>query len=164
MPLTRTRFWEARPEPQQYHGPAAPGDFDLFLLARAAAPFQWGTQDCCLFPADAIEAFTGVDIAADFRGQYGCEESAFALIRCVTGKGEDPATAVADAAEYCAAKHGLPEWHAPLFARRGDLVVLRDGGRLIAGIVHLNGRHAITVGEHGLRRLPLSAIARAWQV
>jgi hypothetical protein len=158
MTLTRQPHWATR-------------GLHAFLLARARAPFVWGANDCALFAADAIEAMTGVDIAADFRGKYHDEASALALIHSITG-----GSTVADAAAYCAAQHGLVEWTqpdpgtpgsrlpAPLLARRGDLVVLPDAGRIIAGVVHLNGRDVAVVGEAGLKRLPSAGITRAWHV
>jgi hypothetical protein len=129
------------------------------FFKSADAPFEWGANDCCLFPANGILAMTGTDIAADFRGKYHDEASAFALIREIAG-GET----VADAAAWCAAKFELQEWPRPLFAQRGDLVVLEDAGRLIAGIVALTGRHVRSVGPDGLKWLPLSAVVRAWKV
>jgi hypothetical protein len=160
--ITRQPHWDTR-------------GLHAFLLARATAPFVWGANDCALFAADAIEAMTGVDIAADFRGsdgrgKYHDEASAFALIHSVTG-----GTTVADAAAHCAAQHGLVEWllpHSPgtvpvpgpLLARRGDLVVLPDAGRLIAGVVHPNGRDVAVVGEAGLKRIPVTTVTRAWHV
>ncbi|MGA8109357.1 MAG: hypothetical protein WB974_07965 [Acidobacteriaceae bacterium] len=146
MPLKRTEHWATR----EYH---------KFLLARAKTPFAWGTNDCCLFPADAIEAFTGVDLASDFRGKYHDEASAFALIKTVAN-----GTTVADAAAYCAAKHGLIERKFPLTAQRGDLVTIENGGSLIAGVVHLNGRHVVSVGASGLLRMPITNVKRAWAV
>ena len=154
MPLKRTTHWATR-------------ELHKFLEARRDAPFAWGTNDCCLFPADAILSFTGTDIAADFRGKYATEAEAFALIRSVTG-----GTTVADAAAWCAAKHGLAEWAdaqgapLPLFAQRGDLVVVENGGTLIAGIVHLNGKHVISMAEAGPVRLLITPglIKRAWHV
>src|ERR1035437_3962195 len=121
--------------------------FDTFLMEHAESPFVWGTHDCCMFPANAILAFTGVDIAEDFRDKYDDEASAFALVKELTG-----GTTVADAAAYCAAKHGLVEHTFPLMAKRGDLVVIDNGGTLVAGVVALNGRHAISVGPKGLIR------------
>jgi hypothetical protein len=109
--------------------------------------------------ANAILAFTGTDIADDFRGKYSTELGAFRLIKTVTG-----GTSVEDAAAYCASKHGLTEWSSPKLAQRGDLVVIQDGDQLIAGIVHLNGRHVISIGAEGLKRLPQSAVKRAWKV
>jgi hypothetical protein len=130
-----------------------------FLLSRAKTPFAWGTNDCCLVAADAVQAITGTDIASDFRSKYTDQASAFALIKTVTG-----GSTAEDAAAYCAQKAGLTELTHVLTAQRGDLVVLNDGGSTIAGFIHLNGRNAVSVGEDGLKRLPLSAIKRAWRV
>jgi hypothetical protein len=146
MPLTRTEHWDTR-------------EFHSFLLDHAEDPFAWGTNDCCLFPANAIKSFTGVDLAADFRGKYTDEVSAFVSIREVAN-----GATVGDAAAYCAGKYGLQEWDFPKKARRGDLVVIEQPGGIIAGVVHLNGRHVISVGEGGLVRLPITAVKRAWAV
>lgn len=140
-------------------------EFHQFLVEREAMPFEWGVNDCCLFPADAIRAFTGYDLAADFRGKYTDESSAFALIKALTG-----GSTAEDAAEWCASRAGLKEWAdkdgkpTPKFAQRGDLVVIANGETLIAGVVHQNGRHAISVGSSGLLRLPLRSVKRAWKV
>lgn len=146
MALTRVDHWETR-------------SFHDFLKARAGIPFAWGENDCALFVADGIEAMTGVDIAADFRGNYHSEAEALDLIRTITG-GEG----VADAAAWCAHKFGLREWFQPLYAQRGDMVTLEDAGRVISGLVHLNGRHIVAVGEAGLKRLPIASAIRAWHV
>lgn len=146
MPLTRTPHWATR-------------EFNQFLLDQEKVPFQWGVSDCCLMAANAIQSFTGTDLADDFRGHYSDDVGAFALIRKLTG-----GSTVEDAAAYCAAKHGLVEWRSPLLAQRGDLVVLLDAGQLVAGVVHLNGRHIITIGARGLKRFPLTAAKRAWKV
>src|ERR1700743_3011421 len=91
-------------------------------------PFAWGKQDCCLFAADGVQAITGVDIAEDFRGKYTDQASAFALIESITG-----GTTVVDGAAFCATKFGMQEWKAPLCARRGDLVAVKnDDGQIIA--------------------------------
>lgn len=149
MALTRHQHWATR-------------SLNQHLIDTSKVSFQWGVSDCCLFPANAIQAFTGVDIADDFRGKYTDEASAFALIKTVTG-----GTTVADAAAHCATKHGLVELAHPLCAQRGDLVVMQPvntSPTLIAGIVHLNGRHLVTVGESGLMRLPITCVKRAWRV
>ena len=146
MPLTRIPQWETRAFPD-------------FLRSRVDTPFKWGVQDCCLFAADAVQAITGTDIADDFRDKYTDEPSAFALIKSVTG-----GTTVADAVAYCATKHGLVENVHPLMAKRGDLVVIANGGSLIAGVVHLNGSQVISVSEAGPVRLPITSITRSWSV
>jgi hypothetical protein len=148
MALQRTEFWDLC-------------ELHSFLLSRAKMPFEWGVNDCCLFPADAIQAFTGIDLAADFRGKYATEAQAFALIKSVTG-----GATVADAAAWCATKYGLQERVHPLMAQRGDLVVLEEtpGAALIAGIVHLSGRHVVTVGESGLKKLCITTVRRVWAI
>lgn len=145
MPLKRAEHWATR-------------ELHDFLIAREKTPFAWGTNDCALFAADAIQAMTGADIATDFRG-YSTEIGAFRKIRSVA-KGET----ITDAMAWCAEKFDMPEWHSPLMAQRGDLVAVEDTGRLVAGIVHLNGRHVVVVGETGLKRLPVTATKRAWKV
>ena len=144
--MQRKEFWDTE-------------DFNDFLLARADMAFAWGTNDCALFAADAVEAITGVDIAEDFRGKYNTEQEAFDLIESLVG-----GSTVADAASYCATKHDLVEYEYPLMAKRGDLVVVEDAGRLIAGVIHLSGRHVVVVGEGGLKRVDLTAIKRAWAI
>ncbi|HEY5054665.1 MAG TPA: hypothetical protein VII58_00805 [Acidobacteriaceae bacterium] len=132
-----------------------------FLRANAKTPFKWGVWDCSLFCADAIKAMTGIDIASDFRGLYTDEAGAKAAVEKVTGV---TGGTVEDAAAYCAAKHGLVEWKHPLFAQRGDLVVLEDAGRVITGLVHLSGRHIVAAGESGLRKFTITNVKRAWHV
>lgn len=144
--MKRLEYWDTR-------------SFHDFLAERAAMPFAWGTNDCALFAADGIQAITGVDIADDFRGKYSDEVGAWKTVRNLTG-----GSTVADAAAYCAVKHGLAELEHPLMAQRGDLVVFENEGGLIAGLVHLSGRHVVSVSEAGLVRFPVTAIARAWHV
>lgn len=148
MPLTRIQHWATR----AYHG---------FLLDRARTPFIWGQHDCALFAADGVQAITGVDIAADFRGKYSDESSALEAIKTIAG-GET----VADAAAWCAAKHGLEEWKHPLCAQRGDLVVYRDPAteQIVSGLVHINGRHIVAAGVNGLMKISISNVLRAWHV
>jgi hypothetical protein len=128
-------------------------------MSHASTPFQWGRFDCCLFAADAIQAITKVDIASEFRNRYHDQASAFALIKQITG-----GTTVADAAAYCATKHGMSEWTYPMFAQRGDLVVFENGSNLIAGVVNLSGTQVVSVSESGLVTAPVTAIRRAWRV
>jgi hypothetical protein len=150
--LKRTTHWLTR-------------ELDSFLRQSKSVPFAWGSNDCCLFAANAIEAMTGVDIADDFRGKYADESSAFALIASVTG-----GTTVADAAAWCVKKHGLSEWldaaarPLPLMAKRGDLVVVENAGRLIAGVVDLSGKFVACMGESGTLSISVRRVTRAWHV
>ncbi len=42
-----------------------------YLEPLHATPFEWGKHDCCLFPAGAVQAMTGVDPMAEFRDATG---------------------------------------------------------------------------------------------
>jgi hypothetical protein len=149
----RSRTWDTR-------------ELHNFFVSRASTPYAWGTHDCALFCADGIQAMTGVDIAADFRNTYTDEASALASIAKVTGIANGT---VEDAAAYCATKHGLTEWKNPLYAQRGDLVIVEHDGTVSAGLVHLTGRHVAVAGEKGLKKILIhdgktSPIRRAWHV
>ena len=133
--------------------------FPNFLRERASTPFCWGKNDCAMFAADAIRAITGIDIASDFRGKYTTELGAMKTIKQVCG-----GSSVVDAAIYCATKHGLMENKHPLMAKVGDLVIVSNGGTMIAGVVHTNGREVVSVGESGLVLLPITQVTRSWSI
>lgn len=54
---------------------------DDYLDSIDGKPFRWGELDCALFAADCVQAMTGVDLAADFRGLYTDQEGAEAAIK-----------------------------------------------------------------------------------
>jgi hypothetical protein len=145
MPLIRTQHWATR-------------ELNQHLVNRAQAPHLYGQNDCCLFAADGIKAMTGVDIAEDFRG-YSTEAGALKAIKKVT----DGST-VEHAAEYVAKKYDLVEYEYPLMAQRGDLVLVEQPEGLLMGLIHLSGACVVAPGEKELRRIPLTAIKRAWRI
>ena len=51
-----------------------------FVASRQGVPFVWGQHDCCLFAADAVQAMTGIDYAAPFRGRYGTATGAARML------------------------------------------------------------------------------------
>lgn len=54
---------------------------DLFALinSRRHTPFERGKHDCTLFAADCVQAMTGVDPAAGYRG-YSTEQGAMLIV------------------------------------------------------------------------------------
>jgi hypothetical protein len=131
---------------------------DTLIHARAATPFSWGDNDCCLFVGDAVKEMTGTDIAAEFRGKYTDAAGANAVIQATVKSAN-----VADIAAYVANLNDMAEVR-PLQAQRGDMVVLDGGGGLALAIVSLDGLTATGVGESGLMRVPLKRVVRAWRV
>lgn len=52
-----------------------------FIEARHERAFSWGESDCCLFVCDVIEAMTGTDPGARWRGIYTSEKGARRVLR-----------------------------------------------------------------------------------
>lgn len=124
-----------------------------FIDARRYAPFAWGTNDCATLAADAVLELTGVDPMASLRGTYGTEDEADGVISAAGGL-----EALADS---LAAAAGLGAC-LPLFAQRGDVVLVEHGNILALGVV--TGDAVAVPGPDGLAFLPLRAAARAWAV
>jgi hypothetical protein len=146
MALKRVEDW-----PEKMHA---------FIEDRVGDPFAWGSNDCALFVCDHILNITGVDVAAEFRGKYTDKDGAFAVIKDVAG-----GASTEDVAEFITKKYGMTELTNLNFAQRGDIVMFddsEDGSAL--GVVHLNGIHALFVGDKGLQRTRLSLCRRCWKV
>lgn len=108
--------------------------------------FDYGTNDCALFCAGAVEAMTGVDFAKDFRG-YETRDEGIAKMNALGFA--DHIAFVADKFEECSI----------LEANEGDLVVVEEAA---LGIVQGRGVYVLTPGGLGLVRL--IAANRAFRV
>lgn len=127
------------------------------MLARSHKPFIWGETDCLLTACDLIQAITGVDPGAPYRGQYANESGA---LRIAVQAG---CRSFEELVAQIAAAHSFAEI-SPKLAQRGDLVLLDSTEGLSFGVVSLNGREAVFAGEQGLRRLPVLQARRAWRI
>lgn len=58
---------------------------DALIDERRSRPFARGTNDCCMFAADAVRAMTGHDLAAQWRGTYNDDRGALRLIQRLGG-------------------------------------------------------------------------------
>ena len=122
-----------------------------FLEPVRALPFAWGRHDCCTFAAGAVEAMTGEDAMAEFRGHYRTARgSVRALRRYGAGALEPTLTA----------KFGEPL--PPALAQRGD-VIMADGalGISLGGFALMVGSEE---GREGLIRVPMARWQCAWRV
>lgn len=119
-----------------------------FLAARRDAPFEWGSNDCCLFAADAVQAMTGSDHAAELRG-YGSALEAARLIEARGGLER-------------IASDALGEPVAPVFASVGDVVLIENEGRDLLALC--NGTTALAPGELGMAVLSMDAAKATWRV
>lgn len=119
-----------------------------FVAARRSMPFAWGSNDCCLFAADAVQAMTGVDHAAELRGYSSALEAG----RLVEARG--------GLARIAAGALGEPV--APLFAAVGDVVLIENEGRDLLALC--NGTTALAPGPLGLVVLGMDAAKATWRV
>ena len=123
--------------------------------AAVGRPFLWGEHDCCLFAANCVEAMTGVDPMAEFRGTYDDQASAQEALETI-GSGT--------LLETMKQKFGEPK--PAVAAKRGDLIygVFPNGPALGVCL----GAVAVFVGnegdQHGLVREPLENLAKAFEV
>ena len=109
--------------------------------------FAWGKHDCALWCADWVSKVTGIDHAAEWRGQYTNETELNKLLRA---RGYGSWEAVADA---CAMSRPL------MLARRGD-ILLHPCGTL--GIC--TGNYGVFVTERCVLTHPTLACLKAWGV
>lgn len=126
-----------------------PEQLNDVIDAARKTPFEWGRHDCCLFAADAVQAITGVDHAADYRGAYKTARGAKRALR----------------------KRGFDHIEQPLdalflrvdcrLAGRGDLVVTEADGLAVG--IHLGSALAF-VSQDGLEFLPVNRALMAWRV
>lgn len=130
----RTRNWQAA--------------LSAFVAARRSEPFAWGSNDCCLFAADAVQAMTGIDHAAELRG-YGSARDAVRVVESGGGLAR-------------IASRALGEPVAPAFAAVGDVVLIENEGRDLLALC--NGTTALAPGELGMVVLGMDAAKAAWKV
>lgn len=126
------------------------------LSAARRKPFVWGEHDCWLFAATAIEAMTGVDLAAKDRGTYSTRTGATrALKRVLAGHGTKGGV------EALPAVYGLAETTRG-HAKRGDLALVPTPIGPAFGIV--SGVDVACAGQDGLVRVPIAEATHVWSV
>lgn len=136
-----------------------PEALHAFVESRISTPFEYGSNDCALFVADALLAMTGTDIASDFRGQYTDLKGSLAVIKSACD-----GTSAEDLFASVAGGNDVAELPSVLYAQRGDVVVFDGEYGPALGVVYLNGRDALFVTPDGLKRQPVKNCRRAWRI
>jgi hypothetical protein len=119
------------------------------LAERRARAFAWGSQDCVLLAADCVDACTGVDPAASWRGTYSDALGAARLVQQLGGL-------AAIAAAHCG-----PEI-APALAQPGDIGLAANDGRECLVVCGGGMWHA--PGIAGVVALHPQQVLRAWRL
>lgn len=133
--------------------PGWPARLQDFVQAERGRAFRWGSADCCLLAADAVQALTGRDPAAPWRGSYTDEAGARALLEEHGGLRGLISTALG------------PATNLPAMAGRGDVgaaLLPGMGGEEIACVVTAQG--LLVRPERGLALVPRSLLRAAWIV
>lgn len=117
-----------------------------YLDSVRSRPFAYGQHDCALFAAGAVEAMTGVDLAADFRGHY---DSLKAGLKLLSG------------AHLSILRRHFEEIP-PVFAGVGDLAMIGEVGFPALGL--FQGETILVLREDGLGMMPRAAATKAWRV
>lgn len=122
----------------------------MYLREASRQPFGYGASDCALFAAGAVQAITGRDLAAEYRGKYTTYPEGLAL----TG-----------AKRLSKFVDGLLPLTTAAHAHRGDVAWVvgptEPDGRLRGCLMVVDGSHL--VGPAGVRQ-PRSAGHRFWRV
>jgi len=124
---------------------------DAYLDGCNGRPFEWGGLDCALFAAGAVQAMTGEDFAASFRGNYADAAGAEAAIQAA-GFGSVAEIAAAHLSEIPVAE-----------AAMGDLAAVDMPGHGPCLAV-VGGPHIICMTLRGKGALPLTRANRAFRV
>jgi hypothetical protein len=129
-------------------------DLHGYLLSVWHKPFVWGEHDCGLFAAGAIEAMTGQNFAAEYRGRYTTLTGGLRLLK---DKGFD--THADLAASLFAKAH-------PSRAGVGDLAAVRidDAAIYALGVVQGARIYVLRPGENGIGTVDLLAAETAFLV
>lgn len=133
--MTRLKNWASR--------------FDALVESVRAAPFVWGSHDCCMWAAASVVALTGCDPAASLRGTYSSELGAARALARVGG--------LAGAGALCGVCIDSKR------AIVGDVarVTWPDG---VESLGVCSGAAWLCVGDFGLVMFPLTAALSAWGV
>jgi len=121
-----------------------------YLAETATKPFEFGENDCALFAAGAVAAMTGVDLAAQWRGQYSNREDG---LKALSDAGYESHVDVAARAF---------DEIAPAFAAAGDIAVLEGPAGDVLGVVQGEAIYVLTLARLGV--VPMTFAKRAFRV
>lgn len=126
----------------------------LFSLVeqKENEPFAYGTNDCSTFGADVVNALTGVDPAAQFRGKY---KTKLGGIRAIRKAGYQ------DQIDFLEKNYTEI---APAFATVGDIGITSNATGDGVALCVVMGNFSIGVSEQGISRFSNSELIRVFKI
>jgi hypothetical protein len=126
---------------------------NAFIDSVKRQPFDWATNNCGEhFAAGAVEAMTGVDVAAKWRGRYTTASGAVRVMK------KDGFANLGDMAASI-----LFEVH-PSRARLGDIACVPADGPFGMSLGVINGEVILVLGEKHMGLVPLARAMRVFAV
>jgi hypothetical protein len=123
------------------------------IEARRRVPFSFAAGvDCALFVADCLQAITGEDPAADFRGRYSSDIGAMRVIRNA---------GFANLADLVSSR--LDEI-APVRAQVGDVAFIPDESPFGGALGIVIGEQVACLHVDGIGSVPRTLMTRAFRV
>lgn len=120
------------------------------IESRRHLSFEWGVNDCMLWPADVVKAITGVDPAEELRGTYNSALSGMRIAKNAGGL-----------ADLISSQLSLLPTEG--FPCRGDVVLFGAPERMCGGVCL--GDVAAFVDVDGLKFLPMKHVQPlSWRV
>ncbi len=119
-----------------------------FSQSRASMPFDWGTNDCCTFTADAVHAMTGRSV----REGFPAYEGEIGALRAIAAGG----------GLLQLVSQILGEPVSPKMAAVGDVVLVLNAEREMLGIC--NGTSVLAPGVEGVTVVSMETALAAWRI
>lgn len=122
-------------------------------------PVEWGKDECAFWVADVLETFTGVDLAASWRGTYSTEDEAYAEMK---RRGGGLVRHVFSAVQSAGWKRVEPtETTGPALGLVHKCNA--DGTEIYVVVVSVTPGWFMARGDIGMTAVPADMVRRAWQ-
>lgn len=129
--------------------------FEAVIDDVKARPFDWSSHECVIgLCANTIQAITGVDLAAEYRGKF---HDALSAARVMKGAGFSNLGDLA--ASFLEEYEG-----GPAQAKIGDIVAIPDDTVFGYSLGVVNGERVFVLTEHGMGTVDLLTATRAFRV
>ena len=119
-------------------------------------PFKYGTLDCAIFTASAVDSQIGTKLKSKLFGKYKNLKDIAKRIKKI-GKG-----GYTKAIEKICKDNKFKEI-SPSYAQRGDAVIMKEKNKILVGIIGLNNK-PIFISKQGIVEEEKDVIVKAWRI
>ena len=119
-------------------------------------PFKYGTLDCAIFTASAVDSQIGTKLKSKLFGKYKNLKDIAKRIKEI-GKG-----GYTKAIEKICKDNKFKEI-SPSYAQRGDAVIMKEKNKILVGIIGLNNK-PIFISKQGIVEEEKDVIVKAWRI